>query len=70
MTVSSNSCGKGHEQQDVVRQENVRRVQAESEQIVCSVAYQLSGTVRQVDALRDAVRAVDSGIGAAYDATE
>ena len=59
-----------HEQQDKIRQENVRRVQAEAEQIVRSVAYQLSSSVQQVDALRDAVQAVDSGIRTAHDAAE
>ena len=45
-------------------------MQAEAEQIVRSVAYQLSGSVQQVDALRDAVQAVDTGIRTAHEATE
>ncbi|MEV6348722.1 methyl-accepting chemotaxis protein [Actinoplanes sp. NPDC051851] len=49
---------------------NLRRVQAESEQIIGGVAYTLGDAVREVDAVRASVHDITTGAAAAHRATE
>ncbi|GAA4586236.1 hypothetical protein GCM10023107_01890 [Actinoplanes octamycinicus] len=52
------------------REEALQRVQAESNQIIGSVAYQLSDAVREVDAVRASVHDINAGAATAHEATE
>jgi methyl-accepting chemotaxis protein/sensor domain CHASE-containing protein len=52
------------------REEMLRRVEAESEQIIGGVAYQLGDAVRGVDAVKASVQDINTGAVAAHSATE
>ncbi|BCJ40256.1 hypothetical protein GCM10010168_31140 [Actinoplanes ianthinogenes] len=56
--------------QEQERQDALQRVQAESNQIIGSVAYQLSDAVREVDAVRASVHDINAGAATAHGATE
>ncbi|XVV13561.1 methyl-accepting chemotaxis protein [Actinoplanes sp. CA-131856] len=52
------------------RDETLRRVQAESEQIIGGIAYQLGDAVHEVDTVRESVQNINAGAAAAHSATE
>ncbi len=52
------------------REETRREAQAESDEIIGSVRQQLSGAVREVDAVRASVHDINAGAAAAHGATE
>lgn len=55
---------------DREREETLKEAQAESDQIIGSVRHQLSGAVREVDAVRASVHDINAGAAAAHGATE
>ncbi|MEV4282738.1 methyl-accepting chemotaxis protein [Actinoplanes xinjiangensis] len=57
-------------QREAHREEMLRRVEAESEQIIGGVAYQLGDAVRGVDAVKASVQDITSGAVTAHVATE
>ncbi|MFC6565182.1 methyl-accepting chemotaxis protein [Actinoplanes utahensis] len=57
-------------EQEQRREETLRRVEAESEQIIGGVAYQLGDAVRGVDAVKTSVQEINEGAAAAHSATE
>ncbi|GIE99546.1 methyl-accepting chemotaxis protein [Paractinoplanes rishiriensis] len=52
------------------REETLRRMQAESEQVIGGIAYQLGDAVREVDTVRESVVNINAGAAAAHAATE
>ncbi|MFI1988793.1 methyl-accepting chemotaxis protein [Actinoplanes sp. NPDC020271] len=56
--------------QEQEREAALQRVQAESNQIIGGVAYQLGDAVREVDAVRASVHDINAGAVAAHEATE
>ncbi|HWS37773.1 MAG TPA: methyl-accepting chemotaxis protein [Actinoplanes sp.] len=57
-------------EREVERDHVLRRVEAESEQIIGGVTYQLSDAVNEVDAVNASVDEINTGAAAAYEATE
>ncbi|SDS21637.1 methyl-accepting chemotaxis protein [Actinoplanes derwentensis] len=52
------------------RDDVLRRVEIESEQVIGGVTYQLSDAVHEVDAMKASVHEVNTGAATAYEATE
>ncbi|XVU26333.1 methyl-accepting chemotaxis protein [Actinoplanes sp. CA-054009] len=52
------------------RDETLRRVQAESDQIISGIAYQLGDAVHEVDTVRESVQNINAGAATAHEATE
>ncbi|BBH69698.1 hypothetical protein ACTI_63830 [Actinoplanes sp. OR16] len=67
-TESEQSRRQGIE--DEARAETVRRLQAESEQVIGGIAYELGDAVHEVDLVRASVQNINAGAAAAQDATE
>jgi methyl-accepting chemotaxis protein len=57
-------------EREAQREDMLRRVEAESEQIIGGVAYQLGDAVRGVDAVKTSVQDINTGAVAAHEATE
>ncbi|BEL02478.1 hypothetical protein Q0Z83_006690 [Actinoplanes sichuanensis] len=57
-------------EREAQREEMLRRVEAESEQIIGGVAYQLGDAVRGVDAVKASVQDINTGAAEAHTATE
>ncbi|MEU8662968.1 methyl-accepting chemotaxis protein [Actinoplanes philippinensis] len=57
-------------EREAQREEMLRRVEAESEQIIGGVAYQLGDTVRGVDAVKVSVQDINDGAATAHAAIE
>ncbi|WP_433790236.1 methyl-accepting chemotaxis protein [Actinoplanes sp. CA-252034] len=57
-------------EREAQREEMLRRVEAESEQIIGGVAYQLGDAVRGVDAVKSSVQDINSGAATAHAAIE
>jgi methyl-accepting chemotaxis protein len=58
------------QEREAQREEMLRRVEAESEQIIGGVAYELGDAVRGVDAVKASVQDINDGAATAHAATE
>ncbi|SNY51733.1 methyl-accepting chemotaxis protein [Paractinoplanes atraurantiacus] len=56
--------------EEEARDQTLHRVQAESEQIIGGIAYQLGDAVHEVDTVRESVQNINAGAAAAHSATE
>ncbi|MEU4689252.1 methyl-accepting chemotaxis protein [Actinoplanes sp. NPDC023714] len=67
---SEDERSRQREAEDEARAATVRRVEAESEQVIGGIAYELGDAVREVDVVRASVQNINAGAAAAHDATE